>query len=293
VVDVEADHLGGAPSGAAALDGAGRAVADLQKAHQAGTGAAAGEGLAFAANAREVGARAGSILEETRLADPEVHETAFADEIVIHALNEASVNLWVGVSVGRDSDLTRRGVDVVVTLGRTSDAVGVIEAGVEPLRRIGRGHLGDEHVDQLIFEGLSVFPGREIGVSFAPPAPARGEPANHLLSGALGTEHRHVVVVELLNAGGIELRHAGFPKVFRDHDVRRDLRPGGGNLGVFHFKDDGTVGVGDARGALAPLNTGERVGCGLGEAPVNDESRLRAAGGHMSFSMRSAENPRG
>jgi hypothetical protein len=45
VVDVDHDHLGGAPGGAAGLDGAGCAVADLQEAHQAGRLAAAGQGL--------------------------------------------------------------------------------------------------------------------------------------------------------------------------------------------------------------------------------------------------------
>ena len=35
MVDIDDHHLGGAPRGAARLDGAGRAVADLEEAHQA------------------------------------------------------------------------------------------------------------------------------------------------------------------------------------------------------------------------------------------------------------------
>jgi len=40
MVDVDHDHLGGATGGAARLDGAGGAVADLEEAHQAGRAAA-------------------------------------------------------------------------------------------------------------------------------------------------------------------------------------------------------------------------------------------------------------
>ena len=47
MVDVEHHHLGGAPGGAATLDRAGRAVEDLEEAHQAGGRAAAGERLAL------------------------------------------------------------------------------------------------------------------------------------------------------------------------------------------------------------------------------------------------------
>ena len=43
MIEVEDDHLGGAARGAARLDGAGGAVADLEEAHQAGRLAAAGE----------------------------------------------------------------------------------------------------------------------------------------------------------------------------------------------------------------------------------------------------------
>src|SRR5579863_2309598 len=51
VVGIDHDHLGGAARGAARLDRAGGAVADLEEAHQAGRAAAAGQLLAFAAQA--------------------------------------------------------------------------------------------------------------------------------------------------------------------------------------------------------------------------------------------------
>ena len=53
------------------------------------------------------------------------------------------------------------GVDEGMTLGRTADAVGPMEPGVEPLRRVRRGHLVDEHVFQLVLEGFGVGTGGE------------------------------------------------------------------------------------------------------------------------------------
>jgi hypothetical protein len=75
------------------LDRAGGAVADPQEAHQAARAAAAGQGLAFAAQRREVGAGARAVLEEARLADPQVHDAALADEVVADRLDEAGVRL--------------------------------------------------------------------------------------------------------------------------------------------------------------------------------------------------------
>ena len=93
MVDVDHDHLGGAPRGAARLDGAGRAVADLEEAHQARRLAAARQLLVLAAELGEVGAGAGAVLEEARLAHPQVHDAALVDEIVLDRLDEAGVRL--------------------------------------------------------------------------------------------------------------------------------------------------------------------------------------------------------
>ena len=91
MIEIENDHLGGAARGAARLDGAGRAVADLEEAHQAARLAAAGERFAFAAQGGEIGAGAGAVLEDARLADPQVHDAAFVDQIVADRLDEAGV----------------------------------------------------------------------------------------------------------------------------------------------------------------------------------------------------------
>jgi hypothetical protein len=100
MIDVDHDHLGGAPRGAARLDRTGGAVADLEEAHQAGRPAAARERLVLAAQPGEVGARARAVLEQARLAHPEVHDAARIDQVVRDALDEAGMRLRAFVRGG-------------------------------------------------------------------------------------------------------------------------------------------------------------------------------------------------
>ena len=93
VIGVDHHHLGGAAGGAARLDRARGAVADLEEAHQAARAAAARQLFAFAAQAGEVRAGAGAVFEQPRLAHPQVHDAALVDEVVIDALDEAGVRL--------------------------------------------------------------------------------------------------------------------------------------------------------------------------------------------------------
>ena len=93
MVDIDDDHLGGAPRGAAGFDRAGRPVADLEEAHQAGGFAAAGQRFALGADAGEVAAGAGAVFEQAGFADPQIHDAAFVDQVIVDGLDEASVRL--------------------------------------------------------------------------------------------------------------------------------------------------------------------------------------------------------
>ena len=203
VVDIDDDHLGGAPGGAARLDGAGGAIADLEEAHQARGLAPARERFALAAQVGEVGARARAVLEEPRLAHPEVHDPAVVDEVVLDALDEAGVRL--GVLVGRLGlfQIAALVVDVVVTLGRAVDAVGPMQPGVEPLRRVGRGHLERQHGDELVVEGAGVRFSIEVAGLPAPVGPGAGEAVEDLLGRALTAGGALVV-----GAGSLRVRLA-------------------------------------------------------------------------------------
>ena len=104
----------------------------------------------LAADVREVRPRSRAVLEQARLAHPQVHDAALVDEVVAHALDEAGVRLGVLVGARRRSHLAAAMVDIVVALGRAVDAVGPVEAGVEPLRGVGRAHLPRQHQAQLV-----------------------------------------------------------------------------------------------------------------------------------------------
>src|SRR5262249_58486984 len=122
---------------AAPLAPPGGAVADLEEGNEAGGLAAARERLVLAAQRGEVGPGARAVLEDAGLARPKVHDPAVVDQIVGHGLDETRVRLRALVGAGGASERSRVWIDVVVALGRAGEAVGVVEAGVEPLRRVG------------------------------------------------------------------------------------------------------------------------------------------------------------
>ena len=281
MVGVDHHHLGGAARGAARLDRARGAVADLQEAHQAGRASAARELLAFAAQAGEVGAGAGAILEQTGFANPEVHDAAFIDQIVLDALDEAGMRLRVLVGRFRLGQLAGLPVDVIMALAGTVDAVSPVQAGVEPLRRIRRDHLLGEHVAQLVVEGVRVFLGGEVGTLPAPIGPAAGEAVEHLLGRQLGDEalflgqggqrlgvghrapqpRRHGLFFDLLQTGG----DAGLAEIFLRQHVGGDLRPGIGDFDILQLEHHGAVRIADLGGRVTEVDPGigRLVSCGV------------------------------
>jgi hypothetical protein len=146
------------------------------------------------------------------------------------------------------------------------------ETGVEPLRRVRRCHLVDEHVLQLVFEGLGILGGGEIAVRFAPESPRIGEAADDLSSRTLGAEHGHAVIGGERFAISVNLWHACFAEVLTNHDVGSDLRPTHRNFGVLHLEDDRSIGIGDARGARRPLKRSEGIGSRFSEEAFDGES---------------------
>src|SRR5262249_39102680 len=87
MVDIEDDHLGGAPSLAAALDDAGKGVKALHKADRAGGDTAAGERFLAAAQRGEVGAGARTPLKEHAFGAGEAHDRLHA---VLDGVDKAS-----------------------------------------------------------------------------------------------------------------------------------------------------------------------------------------------------------
>ena len=233
VVEVEADHLRGPARGAAALDGARGAIAHGQEAHQARAAAAAGEGLLGAADLGEVGARARAVLEDAGLAGPEVHDAAGVHQIIRDALDEAGMGLRTLVGRGGLHHLAGAGIHVAVALGRAADAVGVVQAGVEPLGRVGCAHLVGQHVGQLVVERLGVLGGLEVAVCLAPVAPA----ARHAVEDLPRVLLPAVLLVDTLPA-----------EILLRQDVDGHLGPSLRHQHVLGLDDHGTVELGDPAG---------------------------------------------
>ena len=184
------------------------------------------------------------------------------------------------VSRLRLDELSRLEVDVIVALARPIDAIGPMEAGVEPLRRIGRGHLSREHEPHFVEIGARVLLAVEEPCLPAPIGPGAGEPVEHLFGRDLGAEalalrqraERGLVGNRAPQERGNALlldplqarRHASFAEIFLRQHVGRDLAPGGRNLDAFERKHDRAVRIAD----FAP---GRREGDEL----IGRDARLR------------------
>ncbi len=188
MIDIDRHHLGGAPGCAAGLDGARRAVADLEEAHEAGGAAATRQLLVLAAQFGEIGAGARAVFEQPRLAHPEVHDAALVDEVVGDRLDEAGMRLRMLISAVGGRELAGLEIDVVVALRRPVDAIGPMEPGVEPLRRVGRRHLAAQHEAHLVVIGARIGVAVEIPALPAPIGPGAGETVEHLARALLRAE---------------------------------------------------------------------------------------------------------
>jgi hypothetical protein len=78
------------------------------------------------------------------------------DEIVFDRLDEARVRLRMLVGRCRLHQFMGEGIDIEMALARPVNAIGPVQARVEPLRRIGRRHLHGEHVAHFVEEGLRI-----------------------------------------------------------------------------------------------------------------------------------------
>ena len=297
MVDIHRHHLGGAAGRAAGLDGAGGAVADLQEAHQAGRPAAARQALAFAPKPREIAAGAGAVFEQARLAHPQIHDAALIDQIVADRLNEAGMGLRPLVGGGRTHHLAGLVIDIVMALARPVDAVGPVQAGIEPLRRIRRAHLGRQHVAHLVVVGVRVGFRIEIAAFPAPVGPGAGQPVEDLpgigLRGAAlafrqpvqglavgflaPQPFRHVLLGDRCQ----RRRDAGLAEIFLRQHVGRHLAPCRGHLDVVQTEHQRSVRVANLADGIA------KVDIGIGRLSLNGESALDTHAALLSLAKHS------
>ena len=299
VIHVADHHLGRAARGAARLDGARRAVADLQKAHQTRGFAAARQFLALAAEGREVGAGARAVFEQPRLTDPQIHDPAFVHQIVADGLDEAGMGLRVFIGRVGLCQLARLEIDVEMPLRRAVDPIGPVQAGIEPLRAVRRGHLAREHVAHLVIIGAGVGFGGEIATLPAPIGPGACQTVKDLLGrGFAGEafglrkigkgclighgppqEFRHALFLHALQARG----HAGLAEILLRDDIRGDLAPAFGDFHRIVAEDDLAIGIADFRSRRrkghGPIGAGRlsgKLALDLHRCPVSSYGRACA-----------------
>ncbi len=281
VIHVADHHLRRAARGAARLDRACRAVADLQEPHEPRRFATARQALALTPEAGEIGAGAGTVLEQPRLAHPKVHDPAIADQIVGDRLDEAGMRLRMFIGAGRFGQLAGLVIHVVMALARTIDAVGPVQAGVEPLRAVRRGHLRGQHETHLVIVGLGIGLGGEVTALPAPIGPGAGQPVEDLLGRGLATEtlvlgqlvqgsrvgHRapqelgHALFLDRLQPCG----NAGLAEILLRDDVRGDLAPTARHFHAFQLEHGGAVGIANLGGRGREFDLGIRVLTCLGK----------------------------
>ena len=185
VIEVQTHHFGGSARGAAGFDRGGRAVADLEEAHKTGAASAPERGSPSPRRLLKFVPVPEPNLKR-RASYPQIHDAAFINHVIRHGLDKAGMGLGMRVGVGAALHLSRCGLAVVMALRGTRDAVGIMEARVEPLGTIGSSHLVDEHVTELVFKGLRVLGRLEVAVLLGPAPPAAGEAPDDLFHGALG-----------------------------------------------------------------------------------------------------------
>ena len=133
----------------------------------------------------------------------------------------------------------------------------LLEADVEPDRRVERGVLVDQDRLQLGLEGVGLLVGREVAALAAPAADRVDDAADHLLDGALALGRGHAAAEVLL----------------RD-DVGRGLRPELRELDVLLLERRAVL-ARDVRVAELPLDLLERVAAGDREEAARGDARLR------------------
>ena len=168
-----------------------------------------------------------------------------------------------------------------MALAGAVDAIGPVQAGVEPLRRVRRDALGGEHVGKLVAEGERIFLGGEIAALPAPIGPGAGEAVEDLAGVGLGAvplvlrqrgkrglvghgapqEGGNGVLLDLLQAGG----NAGLAEILLRQNVGGDLGELRGHVDIRQAEHDRAVGVLDLADRLAEFDL--RIGrlAGLGE----------------------------
>jgi len=239
-------HLRRAPGFAAGLHHVRHLVVDFKKTQRPARFAAAAEFLLARPDGGQIGAGAGTVLEEHGLAVGQLHD---ALHVVVDTLDEAGAGLGVFVLRGGPVRPLLGPVVVPVAASRSgAHAVLVVEPHVEPHGRIERATLVEAQPGQLVIEHLAVF----LAKVTVPHPPVRNGPSHPVDE----LPHRVLALSRLLRVA---------IKVLRAHHLRGQDRPRAGHLDVLLPEDGLARIVGDLRRPPLPGDLVERLDLGIAE----------------------------
>ncbi len=152
-------------------------------------------------------------------------------------------------------------IDIVMPLAGAVDAVGPMQAGIEPLRRIRRRHLMREHIAHFVVIDARILFRVEIAAFPSPIRPGAGKPVEDLLCACLADialfsrtglqgvfvglrapqPIGHVALFDFSQGGG----NAGFPEVFLREHVAGDLAPARRHFDVFGLEHKRSIRIPD------------------------------------------------
>ena len=165
-------------------------------------------------------------------------------------------------------------IDVMMTLAGAIDPIGPMQAGVEPLRRIGRGNLAREHGAEFFIEGEGVVFCIEIFALPAPIGPGAGKAVEHVgrrlfravalflrqfgeclfIGNRTPQEGGDVVFLDPLQPSG----NARLAEIFLRQNVSCHLAPGRGHIDIVSRKDDRAIRIADFAFSFAEFDV--RIG---------------------------------
>src|SRR5258706_6111590 len=170
-------HFGRAPGFATGLHYICDLVIDLEERHWTARPATAAEFFLAGTNGTEVRPGAGPVLEEHRLAVSQAHDVL---HVVLDRLNKARASLRIFILRIGALGLAELAIIVPIAFrGIFSHAVLVVEAAVEPDRRIEGAILVDTQPGQLLIEHFPIFLA-EVAILYSPISNRAADAVNEL-----------------------------------------------------------------------------------------------------------------
>ncbi len=155
------------------------------------------------------------------------------------------MNLWAFIRVLSLFQLLGLGIYEKVPLGRTTEPIGEMEAGIEPLWGIGSGHLASQHVTEFIVKSPGIFGRVKVLMSLPPVSPTSGKAVKNLAGVSFPTKNGLAPFILKGLPRIILLRNACLSEIFLSQNIYGQLGPVFRGLNVVLVKYHRAIGIAD------------------------------------------------